>query len=360
MRLTGFAGLPTLATRDRAPPDPVRQRPAGARPAAARRGARRLQRLPGARPPSDGGAVPRARRRSWSTSTSIRPRRRCASATPALVRGLIVGALRHALPAAGHRAATTVAGAALGGFRPGERPPLAARCRSTRPAAPGVGRAAARCRRQCRPAACAEGRAGFGGPASAAAGAPDEALERAYPLGAARAQLHDTYIVAQTADGIVIVDQHAAHERLVYERMKQALRAGGVARQGLLLPEVVELDEAAVARLRRARARSSPSSASCSSRSAPAPWSCARCRRCSASADVGRPGARPRRRPRRDRRCAGAAGAARARSAHDGLPRQRARRPPPQPRGDERAAARRWRRRPTPASATTAARPTSS
>ncbi|MFL9827259.1 DNA mismatch repair endonuclease MutL [Rhodoplanes sp. SY1] len=69
------------------------------------------------------------------------------------------------------------------------------------------------------------------------------------PLGAARAQLHENYIVAQTRDGIVIVDQHAAHERIVYERMKAALAAGGIARQLLLIPEVVELDEADVDRL---------------------------------------------------------------------------------------------------------------
>ena len=61
--------------------------------------------------------------------------------------------------------------------------------------------------------------------------------------------MHDTYIVAQTADGLVVVDQHAAHERLVYERMKAALADSGVARQGLLLPEVVELDEAGARRL---------------------------------------------------------------------------------------------------------------
>ena len=76
--------------------------------------------------------------------------------------------------------------------------------------------------------------------------APD-LLDR--PLGAARAQVHETYIVAQTRDGIVIVDQHAAHERIVYERMKAALERTGVARQILLIPEIVELDEADVERV---------------------------------------------------------------------------------------------------------------
>ena len=69
------------------------------------------------------------------------------------------------------------------------------------------------------------------------------------PLGVARAQLHETYVVAQTADGIVIVDQHAAHERLVYERMKKALADGGIARQPLLIPEVVEMDPSEVTRV---------------------------------------------------------------------------------------------------------------
>jgi len=69
------------------------------------------------------------------------------------------------------------------------------------------------------------------------------------PLGAARAQVHETYIVAQTQDGIVIVDQHAAHERLVYERMKQAMSGQGVERQTLLIPDIVDLGEADAARL---------------------------------------------------------------------------------------------------------------
>jgi DNA mismatch repair protein MutL len=69
------------------------------------------------------------------------------------------------------------------------------------------------------------------------------------PLGAARAQVHETYIVAQTRDGLVIVDQHAAHERIVYERMKAVIDKTGIARQILLIPEIVELDEADVERL---------------------------------------------------------------------------------------------------------------
>jgi DNA mismatch repair protein MutL len=70
-----------------------------------------------------------------------------------------------------------------------------------------------------------------------------------HPLGAARAQVHDTYIVAQTRDGLVVVDQHAAHERIVYERLKEAIAKNGVPRQILLIPEIVELDEGDVERL---------------------------------------------------------------------------------------------------------------
>ena len=70
-----------------------------------------------------------------------------------------------------------------------------------------------------------------------------------HPLGAARAQIHDTYIVAQTRDGLAIVDQHAAHERIVYERLKAAIEQTGVARQLLLIPDIIDLDEADVERL---------------------------------------------------------------------------------------------------------------
>ena len=183
---------------------------------------------------------------------------------PALVRGLIIGALRHALAGAGHRASTTVAGQALAGFRPGfalgasspggySNGPVGAGWRSPSASYP---------------------QASFGGgfmgalaaalpgvqEVSARVEANDEPLHHApttgeiidpvdYPLGAARAQVHETYILAQTRDGVVIVDQHAAHERLVYERMKVEAAGGGVARQALLLPEVVELDPAEAERV---------------------------------------------------------------------------------------------------------------
>jgi DNA mismatch repair protein MutL len=77
----------------------------------------------------------------------------------------------------------------------------------------------------------------------------DDALGAAYPLGAARAQINDTFIIAETEDALVIVDQHAAHERLVYERLKRAFANGGISRQLLLIPEAVELDDDAASSL---------------------------------------------------------------------------------------------------------------
>ncbi|MFQ5534043.1 MAG: DNA mismatch repair endonuclease MutL [Sphingomonadales bacterium] len=183
-----------------------------------------------------------------------------------LVRGLIVGALKHALAAAGHRASTTIGAAALGAVRPpGGFVAGGAPRASGVPSRSGVeGLAQAALDYQApsdfqmslaggsgmaAPAARVD-QAGISepGPEAGAAGQPSASLAD-FPLGAARGQLHETYIIAQTGDGIVIVDQHAAHERLVYERMKQALASNGVARQVLLLPEVVELGEVAVERL---------------------------------------------------------------------------------------------------------------
>ncbi len=165
---------------------------------------------------------------------------------PAQVRSLIVGALRNALHQAGHRASTTVADTALAAFRPG----------GAGQGGQGYGRGGYSHGGHgggyggLVPAHLAEAASTFQGAFSAAVqdvSAPeatqdDEDLQR-NRLGAARTQLHETYILAQTEDGIVIVDQHAAHERLVLEAMKGALEQQGVARQGLLIPEVVELEE---------------------------------------------------------------------------------------------------------------------
>ena len=176
---------------------------------------------------------------------------------PALVRGLIVGTLRHALAGAGHRASTTVAGQAFSGFRPGAiAAPSAAGYSAWRSggwtpnataALPGLDGVSAR----VEPAAPSMGLLAEVAAAFTRDDAPDQTVvdPTHYPLGAARAQVHETYIVAQTRDGVVIVDQHAAHERLVYERMKVELAAGGVARQALLLPEVVDLDPAEAERV---------------------------------------------------------------------------------------------------------------
>ena len=166
-----------------------------------------------------------------------------------LVRGLIVGAIRHALAEAGHRASTTVAETALGAFRPGGGSNPAA---APLPYAPRLQGTAV-------PSGLAENLAHFHKPLPGLEAAPAAPMVAAqadsdvdledHPLGVARAQLHGTYVVAQTADGIVIVDQHAAHERLTQERIKAALAERGVQRQALLIPEVVELDEAAAGRI---------------------------------------------------------------------------------------------------------------
>jgi len=158
-----------------------------------------------------------------------------------LVRGLIVSAIRHALAGAGHRAATTGGVTALGALGSWKNQGAA-------PAHPSTAMLDAAIRAQA-PPGLAESLPGFELPPSAPAGAATCEGDLDYPLGAARAQLHDTYIVAETRHGLVLVDQHAAHERLVFERMKAALAAGGIKSQALLLPEVVDLGEAAAARL---------------------------------------------------------------------------------------------------------------
>ncbi len=151
-----------------------------------------------------------------------------------LVRGLIVSGLKHALHEAGHRASTSVAASILA---PVARAPLAPQPQTfgfAEPEPPPYQAAP----RPFAPAASSE--------THVASSAQETGGS---PLGVARAQLHETYIVAQSANGIVIVDQHAAHERLVYERMKHAMAEGGISRQILLIPEVVEIGAEAADRL---------------------------------------------------------------------------------------------------------------
>jgi DNA mismatch repair protein MutL len=169
-----------------------------------------------------------------------------------LVRGLLIGALKQSLQAALHRATPTNSASArdflarrasLGNAAPAYPAPARAWDWRQSPAYPGFAEGAAQ---------------GYGD--LALVGETLSADTRAHeqppapediesPLGAARAQIHDTYIVAQTRDGIVIVDQHAAHERLLYESLKESRAGRNVARQALLIPAIVELGQTDVERI---------------------------------------------------------------------------------------------------------------
>ena len=251
VRVTGFAGLPTLNR-----PDPGQQYLfVNGRPVKDRL-------LIGAVRAAYGDLVPRLRHPLLALNVALSPREVDVNVHPTKaevrfrdagrVRGLVAGALRAALEGAGHRASVAGGLAAAGVLAMGSDPagltpwPNSARSPGSDPQgltpfrgfgedwqAPLDGLAAP----------SADARAGAELPAA-------ELLDR--PLGAARTQLHETYIVAQTHDGMVLIDQHAAHERLVYERLKAALTDGGVARQALLIPEVVDLDADEVAALAEA------------------------------------------------------------------------------------------------------------
>ena len=189
-----------------------------------------------------------------------------------LVRGLIVGGLRQVFAEAGHLASSHTARSAMASFSTGYAAgPATGSSYGYQRSATSPAPASSDWRASpFRPLDGAEQEAGaglmsgFGEAAQAGFETLDmpsadarahahasEAMEerQARPLGAARAQVHATYIISQTEDGLVIVDQHAAHERLVYERLKAALAERGVARQGLLIPEIVELPQEDVARL---------------------------------------------------------------------------------------------------------------
>jgi DNA mismatch repair protein MutL len=169
-----------------------------------------------------------------------------------LVRALIVHALKEGLAREGRRTAANDGGATIAAFRPAFTAPRPSNWDwrqspsfpvGPMPAFEGVAATAL--------AERAQAAFDVGAPTADARlheqPATADLLDR--PLGAARTQIHDTYIVSQTRDGLIIVDQHAAHERIVYERLKASLAAHGVQRQILLIPEIVELDEAMVERL---------------------------------------------------------------------------------------------------------------
>jgi DNA mismatch repair protein MutL len=180
---------------------------------------------------------------------------------PALVRSLLIGALRDALGREGQRAATTGGSATIAAFRPAVAPRGAGWDWRRSPARPTDPRGFPGAARGGFPGAVTGTVTGLAEAAQAAFDVGGPSADAHYevsdpapdlidqPLGAARAQVHATYIVAQTRDGLVIVDQHAAHERIVYERLKAGLDRQGIARQILLIPEIVELDEADVERI---------------------------------------------------------------------------------------------------------------
>ncbi len=251
--LSGFAALPTLNRND-----------AGGQYLFVNGRPVRDRLLVGAIRAGYGDLIPRGRQPVFALFLSLDPREVDVNVHPAKVevrfrdtagvRSLLVNALRNTLEAAGHRASAfggtqtiAVLQRAAAGTPANAVPPSSSQTwRPQQPThvTPGMAEA------------MQSAFTGLAAPsADARAGAEQPApslLER--PLGAARAQLHETYIVAQTHDSVIIVDQHAAHERLVYERMKAMLANGGVARQGLLIPEIITLDPYEVAALEDAAA----------------------------------------------------------------------------------------------------------
>jgi DNA mismatch repair protein MutL len=234
LRLQGFAGLPTLNR-----PNALQQYlVVNGRPV-------RDKLLHGAVRAAYGDLVPHGRHPMLALFLVLPPEEVDVNVHPAktelrfrdaqAVRALIVAGLRDALGGAGHRATQALSGDAL------SRMAYPAQLQPQRPAFPIPQR---------------HGFAESTQPALAPVSLPSAKAEmrsepqsEAYPLGAALAQLYDTFIIAETADSLVIVDQHAAHERLVYERLKRALANGGISRQLLLIPEVVELDPDGAERL---------------------------------------------------------------------------------------------------------------
>ncbi len=194
---------------------------------------------------------------------------------PANIRGLIVGALKHALAEAGHRASTTVSNAALGAFNKSPSPHLQHSFKNysggyssnynsihNGNTQPNMGLSDVAYEFQSPHNQSTNNQLNNNhqnldeNPAFQPSSPPQSAsspdinqMGEDFPLGSARAQLHLTYIVSQTKDAMIIVDQHAAHERLVYEKMKQQLLTGKIASQGLLIPEIIEMPDEDCARI---------------------------------------------------------------------------------------------------------------
>jgi DNA mismatch repair protein MutL len=261
VRVTGFAGLPTLHR-----PDPSQQYLfVNGRPVKDRL-------LIGAVRAAYGDLVPKARYPLLALFVALPPREVDVNVHPSkaevrfrdagAVRSLVAGALRAALETAGHKASVAGGLNALGALA---RSIASAPNGAAQPGGWQAPRASTDSYRGLVPHPSHRPGGGFAedwqapldgldAPSAKVEAADErtaaELLDR--PLGAARAQVHATYIVAQTRDSMVIVDQHAAHERLVYERIKATMVNGGVARQALLVPEVVELDGDEVAALAEA------------------------------------------------------------------------------------------------------------
>ena len=166
-----------------------------------------------------------------------------------LVRALIVHALKDGLAREGKRTAANSGGAAIMSFRPGNIPRSGRDWRRS-PSSPATFDGSAAPDYTNAFAEVAQSVLDTGTPTADVR--PNETpaadlLDR--PLGAARTQIHETYIVSQTRDGLIVVDQHAAHERIVYEKLKTSIERNGVQRQMLLIPEIVEMDEATVEKL---------------------------------------------------------------------------------------------------------------
>ena len=236
MRVMGFAGLPTLHRADAAQQYLfVNGRPV------------KDKLLIGAVKAAYGDLIPRGRSPLLALFVDVAPGDVDVNVHPTKaevrfrdagrVRALLIGALRQALEAAGHRASAQGGAMTLDTFSAGIVPTDT----SGITASQGVHRShVPNGFSESWHAPLDELAAPSADAGASNAPAPEALLDR--PLGAVRAQVHENYIVAQTRDGLVIVDQHAAHERLVYERMKRMLVSGSVASQGLLIPDIVKLD----------------------------------------------------------------------------------------------------------------------